>query len=29
MEDRARNPAEEGEGADMAVEEGLRRVLSR
>ena len=26
VEDRARNPAEEGEGADMAVEEGLRRL---
>ena len=28
VEDRARNPAEEGEGADMAVEEGLGRVVS-
>ena len=27
IEDRARNPAEEGEGADMAVEERLRRLL--
>ena len=26
IEDRARNPAEEGEGADMAVEEGLGRL---
>ena len=26
VEDRARNPAEEGEGADMAVQEGLRRL---
>ena len=27
IEDRARNPAEEGEGADMAVQERLRRLL--
>ena len=26
IEDRARNPAEEGEGADMAVEKGFRRL---
>ena len=26
IEDRSRNPAEEGEGADMAVQEGLRRL---